>query len=580
MGYTVEERGYALKILAGFLVMMLVARMVLPSILSEVGFRFEERSREVGLDHVTVYGGADSNRYLLETTGCGSALLDFDNDGDLDVYLVNGRQLEDSPSGREAINHLYRNQGDRSFVDVTEKSGVGYQGWGQAVCVGDYDNDGFEDLFVTYWGQNVLSRNNGDGTFTNTTQAAGLVQQRRRWNSGCAFLDYDRDGDLDLFVANYIDIDLENTPTPDSGLCLYKGIMVACGPTGLKGDENILYRNNNDGTFSDVSAISGVSQANGYYGLGVLTSDFTNDGWVDVYVANDSSPSALYRNNQDGTFTDIGTVAGCSYSQHGRPQAGMGVTTADFNRDGSLDIFKTNFAGDTANLYRNRGESLFEEAAFSSGIAVNTRWLGWGCGFADLDRDGWMDIFQVNGHVYPEVNQLEGEAKYKQPKVVYRNRSGVEFEDVTARVGAAVQVPRAGRGAAFGDYDNDGDIDILVNNVHERSSLYENDSLNDNHWVSLRLRGVKSNRSGIGARVRCRVGEFELLDEVRSGGSFYSQNDLRVHFGLGAAQQVDLLEIIWPGGEVERLVDVAVDRFLEIHQGRGIQSEKKANLDR
>ena len=552
----------------------------LPFVSSEVGFRFEERGKEVGIDQLTVYGGAFSNRYLLETTGCGSALFDFDNDGDLDAYLVNGRQLEEAPADQEPTNHLYRNEGNRSFVDVTEGSGAGQSGWGQAVCAGDYDNDGFEDLFVTYWGRNVLLRNLGDGTFTDATERAGLIQPRRRWNSGCAFLDYERDGDLDLFVANYIDIDLENTPTPDSGLCLYKGIQVACGPPGLKGDENILYRNNGDSTFTDVSRASGVSQANGYYGLGVLTLDFNNDGWVDVYVANDWSPSALYRNNQDGTFTDIGTLAGCSYSQHGRPQAGMGVTAADFNRDGQLDIFKTNFAGDTANLYRNRGESQFEEAAFSSGIAANTRWLGWGCGFLDLDRDGWVDIFQVNGHVYPEVNQLEGEARYKQPKVVYRNRGDGSFEDVTSRAGGAMQIPRAGRGAAFGDYDGDGDIDVLVNNVHDRASLYENVSLNDNHWISIRLRGVKSNRSGIGARVRCRAGRVDLMDEVRSGGSYYSQNDLRVHFGLGAAERIDWLEVTWPGGEVDRLESVPVDRFIEIHEGQGLHAQRPARSER
>lgn len=535
----------------------------------QVDFRFEDLAPRVGIRQFTVYGGKETNRYLLETTGCGAAWIDFNNDGWLDAFLVNGSRLEGFPERQEPISHLYRNNRDGTFTDVTESAGVGRSGWGQAVCAGDYDNDGFEDLFVTYWGQNVLYRNRGDGTFQGVTAGAGLLQDRRRWNSGCAFLDYDRDGDLDLFVANYIDFDPEATPTPDSGLCLYKGVPVACGPPGLQGGKNILYRNDGRGTFTDVSEISGITQAGGTYGLGVLTADFNNDGWIDIYVANDSSPSTLYQNKGDGTFMDVGILAGAAYSQDGKPQAGMGVSAGDYNHDGKLDIFKTNFAEDTANLYRNLGEGLFEEAAFVSGIGKNTRFLGWGCGFADFNNDGWVDIFQVNGHVYPEVNRLKTVAPYQQRKIVYVNLGNSRFEDVTEQIGGDILIPRAGRGAAFGDYDNDGAMDVLVNNVNDYPNLYRTRLNQHNHWISIRPVGVRSNRSAIGARIRCKVGPMELIDEIRSGGSYYSQNQLRAHFGLGSAQKVDWIEILWPSGRMDRFENVAPNQILYVKEGEG-----------
>lgn len=534
---------------------------------ADPGFSFEDVAETAGIDQVTIYGGVNTNQYLLETTGCGAAFFDYDNDGYLDVFLVNGSRLEGFPEGQEPISHLYRNNGNGRFSDVTARAGVGRAGWGQAVCVGDYDNDGFEDLFVTYWGQNVLFRNERDGSFQDVTARAGLLQDRRRWNSGCAFLDYDRDGDLDLFVANYIDFDPELTPTPDSGLCLYKGVPVACGPPGLQGGKNILYRNDGNGSFTDVSQTSGITHSSGTYGLGVLTADFNNDGWMDIYVANDSSPSTLYQNNANGTFTDIGILSGAAYSQDGKPQAGMGVSAGDYNHDGNLDIFKTNFAEDTANLYRNLGQGRFEEAAFVSGLGKNTRFLGWGCGFVDFNNDGWLDLFQVNGHVYPEVDQLKTVAPYRQRKIVYVNLGNGKFEDVTERVGGDVLIPRAGRGAAFADYDNDGDIDVLVNNVNGRPNLYRTISSTGNHWISIRPLGVRSNRSGIGTRIRCKVGSMELIEEVRSGGSYYSQNQLRAHFGLGSARKVDLIEIFWPSGQVDRLEDEAADQILYVKEG-------------
>ena len=371
------------------------------------GFAFTNVAREAGLSAVTVFGGEHSNRYLLETTGCGVALFDYDNDGRLDIFIVNGTTLEGFPKGQAPISHLYRNKGDGTFEDVTAKAGVGVSGWGQGAAAADYDNDGDSDLFVTFYGQNRLFRNEGDGTFTDATARAGLATPGTRWGTGAAFLDYDRDGRLDLFVANYIDLDLEKAPTPDSGLCRYKGIRVACGPPGLPGGANALYRNKGDGTFEDVSARAGILKAAGTYGLGVSTFDFDDDGWTDVYVANDSNPSALYRNNRDGTFTDIGVRAGCAYSQDGKPQAGMGVGIGDYDRNGTFDIVKTNFAGDTTTLYANLGQGFCEDRTFAAGIGINTRWLGWGAGFVDFDNDGWLDIFLANGHVYPEVSEVE-----------------------------------------------------------------------------------------------------------------------------------------------------------------------------
>jgi len=535
---------------------------------TELKLAFRNIASEAGLNATTIYGGEKTNRFLLETTGCGVALFDFDGDGWLDIYQVNGSRLEGNlnPTPR---NHLYHNNRDGSFSDVTDASGTGHTGWGQGVCVGDYDGDGRPDLFVTYWGRNVLYRNLGNGTFSDVSVKAGVAGASGRWNTGCAFLDYDRDGDLDLFIANYIDFDPRTAPTPDSGLCLYKGIRVACGPPGLNGGKNLLYRNNGDGTFTDVSQAAGILNAHGTYGLGVLVSDFDGDGWPDVYVANDSNPSALYHNNHDGTFTDIGIVAGCAYSQDGKPQAGMGVSAGDFDHDGWIDIFKTNFAGDTSNLYRNVGKGDFEEFAFGSGIGLNTRFLGWGCGFVDLDNDGWLDIFQVNGHVYPEVATLKTEAQYRQRKIVYKNVAGKRFVDVTESIGGPLLDLRAGRGCAFGDIDNDGDVDVVVNNINAPMDLYRLDLPGGRHWLTLALAAKGKNSSAIGARVHLVAQGVNQTDEVRSGGSYFSQSDLRLHFGLGSAEKVDRLEIRWPDGTSETFSDIRADRIIRIAQENG-----------
>jgi enediyne biosynthesis protein E4 len=534
-----------------------------------LGFSFANIAGAAGITSRTVYGGQQTNKYLLETTGCGAAALDFDNDGWMDIFLVNGTTLEGFPKGQEPTNRLYRNKGNGTFEDVTARAGLVQSGWGQGACAGDYDNDGDEDLFVTYWGQNRLYRNKGDGTFEDVTGPAGLVGGRTRWGAGCALFDYNRDGLLDIIAANYIDLELSSTPVPESGLCRYKGLPVACGPPGLPGGKNVLYRNLGKGKFEDVSDASGISRARGTYGLGVATVDFNDDGWVDVYVANDSNPSALYLNNRDGTFTDIGITAGCAYSQDGKPQAGMGIAVGDYDRNGTLDIFKTNFAGDTSTLYANTGQGHCEDRTFAGGIGLNTRWLGWGVGFLDLDGDGWLDLFLVNGHVYPEVERIKTEAGYKQRKVVYRNLRNGRFADVTEQLGDPVTIPKAGRGAAFADFDNDGDIDIVVNNVNDVPDLYRLDRSGERRWIGIKLTGVQSNRSAIGARVRLVTSDGVQLQEVRGGGSYYSQSDLRAYFNLGTARSIERVEVRWPNGREEQWTGLAIDRLHTLQEGQG-----------
>ncbi|MGH9632711.1 MAG: CRTAC1 family protein [Bryobacteraceae bacterium] len=533
--------------------------------------QFVNVAREAGLRAKTIFGGEERNRYLLETTGCGVAFFDYDNDGWLDIFLVNGSRFETIfPKGGEPTNRLFRNNRDGTFTDITVKAGLVRHGWGQGVCVGDYDNDGNDDLFISYWGENALYHNNGDGTFTDVSRKAGITTAGgpvRRWNTGCAFVDYDRDGYLDLFVANYIDFDLKTVPVPESGTCLYKGLKVACGPPGLKGGKNILFRNNGDGTFTDVSARAGILKTEGTYGLGVLVADFDNDGWPDIYVANDSSASALYRNNRDGTFTEIAIEAGVAYSPDGKPQAGMGVSAGDYDGDGNLDIVKTNFAGDTSSLYRNLGRNIFEDMTLQVGFGRNTRFLGWGAGFLDFDNDGWPDVLLTNGHVYPEVAESGSEYGYRQRKVLYRNTGGGKFADVSLTAGPGILEAAAGRGAAFGDFDNDGDIDVVVNCVNDVPQLLRCDSGVKNNWLKTKLIGTKSNRSAIGARVYCTPeGGRRQIDEVRSGGSYMSQNDLRLHFGLGQAARADI-EIRWPSGVVEKISGVAANQAVRFTEG-------------
>ncbi|HEV2491935.1 MAG TPA: CRTAC1 family protein [Terriglobia bacterium] len=526
-----------------------------------------------GLKSVCVSGDPDTKRWIVETTGCGIAFFDYDQDGWPDIFQVSATTLEGFPHGKSPRCHLYHNNRDGTFTDVTAKAGLTRTGWGQGVCIGDYDNDGWDDLFVTYWGQNALYHNNGDGTFTDVTEKACLTQHgpRPRWNNGCCFVDYDKDGHLDLFVANYVDLDLAHTPTAGSGkYCFWKGVPVMCGPRGLPASSNLLYHNNGDGTFTDVAEKSGIRKTPGYYAFTALSGDFDNDGWPDIYVACDSTPSILYHNNHDGTFTDIAIPAGCAFNADGREQAGMGAAAGDYNCDGWLDIYKTNFSDDTCSLYRNNGDGTFTDATFAAGLGFNTRYLGWGCGFADLDNDGWLDVFAAHGHVYPEVERAGVNVPYREPKVVYRNLRDGRFEDVSDRAGSGVAVLRSSRGVAFGDFDNDGDVDIVINNVNDSPTLLRNNVDGKNRWLKVKTVGTRSNRTGLGARVKVVTGEHVQIDEVRSGGSYISQNDLRLHFGMGSAAKADRVEIHWPSGLVDRLKDVETNQVVWVKEGQGL----------
>ena len=542
-----------------------------------LGVSFVDVIKGSGLDVETIYGGVGKNKYLLETTGCGLAFYDYDNDGWLDVFLVNGWRLEGFAKGKEPHCRLFKNNRDGTFTDVTKGSGLEIRtGWGQACCVGDYDNDGNDDLFVTYYGQNALYHNHGNGTFTDVTERAGLTQPgpKTRWNTGCTWVDYDRDGHLDLFVANYVDFDLKTAPLPEEGPCTYKGIVVACGPPGLPGGRNILYHNEGNGTFTDVSQKSGMWNAVGTYGLSVAASDLDNDGWPDIYVANDSAPATLYLNQKDGTFKDVAIENGAALSAEAKPQAGMGVSIGDYNRDGNLDVVKTNFAGDTDSLYTNLGDGVFEDRTYPSGLGVNTRLLGWGVGFFDMDNDGWLDILMSNGHVYPEVDKSKADLKYAEHKYLYRNLRNGRFEEVTNQGGPGIMEDAPARGCAFGDYDNDGDLDIAVNCVNAIPQLLRCDSTLHRNWIKIKLVGVKSNRTGIGSRVLVTTKTVPTadkplvqMDELRSGGSYFSQNDMRMHFGLDQATQVDRVEIRWLSGQVDQLKDLETNRLYVIQEG-------------
>jgi len=541
--------------------------------------QFVDVAREAGLNVPNVWGGVDHKRYILEAKGSGLAFFDYDNDGWLDIYLTNGTRLDEKwAPGKSPTSQLFRNNRDGTFTNVTEKSGLARTGWQTGVCVGDYDNDGWDDLFCCFWGHNILFHNNGDGTFSDVTRKAGLYNEPVRWGAGCTFLDYDRDGSLDLFVCNYVKFDLEQAAaSAGAASCQWKGIPVMCGPRGLIGDTNLLYHNNGDGSFTDVSEKAGILKPGARFSITAVSYDFDNDGWPDIYVAVDSEPSLLFHNNHDGTFTDIGVTAGCAYSEAGHEQAGMGVAVGDYDCDGWLDIFKTNFTDDTCNLYHNNGDGTFSDVTFPSGIAVNSRYVAWGCGFLDYDNDGWADLMQINGHVYPEIAGHEVGQTYKNPRIVYRNMGNGQFKDVSAVMGPGISEHFSSRGAAFGDYDNDGDVDVLVLNMNDLPSLLRNDGGNKQNWIKIKLIGTKCNRTAIGARVRVVTGDHVQMDEVHSGSSVMSQGDLRLHFGLGKAETVDVIEVKWPTtGKLERFPQVKANQILTIRESGGIVAGPRA----
>jgi enediyne biosynthesis protein E4 len=518
---------------------------------------FRNIAASAGLVHSFPNGGERSKRYIVETTGSGAGFLDYDNDGYPDIILL---------SGPGAPSRLYHNDRRGRFSDVTGDALPLAEGWVQGVCAGDYDNDGRTDLFVTAWGRNTLLHNRGAG-FEDVTGRAGLLQDRARYNTGCAFLDYDSDGNLDLFVANYVQFDFATTPQPGGNpYCWYRGIPVNCGPRGLPFGRNLLYHNNGNGTFSDVSERSGIAKPSQSYCLGALTGDFNGDGLTDIYAACDQTPSLLYINRGDGTFAEEALLRGVALDENGKALSGMGAASADYDSNGWPDIFRTNFSDERETLYRNRGKGQFEDATLAAALGHNTRFVGWGCGFFDFDNDGWKDLLLVNGHAFPEVDRLGIDIRYKDRAILYRNARNGSFADISDQSGPGILERHSARGTAFADYDNDGSVEVLINNQNEPPSLLKLAQAPPGNWIILKLTGTRSNRSGIGARVRVSAAGRIQSDEVRSGGSYLSQGDLRLHFGLGGATTVDRVEINWPAGghQVER--DLPVNQVHEIRE--------------
>jgi len=519
-------------------------------------------AKEVGLNHSFPNGGVESKTYIIETTGSGVAFLDYDNDGFPDLFVV---------SGPGDTNRLYHNDQKGHFVDVTDEVGLVHSGWGQGACIGDYDNDGFVDLFVTYWGQNILYQNQQGRGFKDVTAQVGLIQDRPRYNSGCAFLDYDRDGYLDLFVANYLQFSFASSPTPGQNpYCWYRTMRVACGPRGMPFETNVLYRNRRNKGFENVSKAAGIETAHQNYSLGVVTGDFNNDGWPDIYVACDRTSSLLYVNQRNGQFSEEGLLRGVALDEAGNALSGMGVASHDYDGDGFLDLFRTNFSDERVSLYHNRGKGVFDEMTIPAGLGGSTSFVGWGAGFIDFDNDTWGDIVWVSGHIFPEVERLMTDVHFKDHALLYRNLGGGTFENISALAGPAFSERHSARGAAFGDYDNDGSVEIVINNQNESPSVFKASRKAPANWVILCLEGTQSNRSAIGTRVRLTTGKRIQTDEVRSGGSYLSQNDLRLRFGLAEATTIDRLDIEWPSGSRETYTALPTNQVLTFRERRQI----------
>ena len=530
--------------------------------------RFVDVAYAAGLTETMVYGEIDSFTYIFESMASGCAFIDYDNDGWMDIFILGGRRLKDTPPN--ASNRLYKNNRDGTFSDVTASAGLRDTGWAQGVCVGDYNNDGFEDLFLTYYGQNRLYRNNGDGTFTDVTAKAGLLYPTTRYSTGCTFFDFNRDGLLDLFVSNYLEIDQVTAPKPSMQVpnCNFQGVPTLCGPLGLPKAQNYLYRNNGDGTFTDVSRESGVSGFRGSYGLTVVSIDADEDGWPDIFVVCDSTPSLLLMNNHDGTFREEALFRGVALSGDGRQMGGMGAALGDYNLDGHTDLLKTHYYNQATGLYRNDGKGDFDDVTIQAGLNGETRFVCFGAGFADFDNDGYPDILLSTGTVYPEVDRILPAFPAHTPRILFRNQGDGTFVELGAEVGEGISARHCSRGAAFGDFDNDGDIDVLIMNVNEPPTLLRNDAPTGNHWIKIRLEGSKSNRSAIGARVLVRYGDKMQVQELLSQSSFLSSNDPRLHFGLGSVTTADI-EVHWPSGLVESIKSVAANQLLTVREGTG-----------
>ena len=527
--------------------------------------RLVDVASDAGLTLVNVSGGPDKD-YIVDANGNGAALFDYDNDRDLDALIVNGSTRENLAKGGDPMVALYRNDGSGRFADVTATAGFNRRGWGSGACVADFDNDGFQDVFITAFGADVLWRNAGNGTFDDVTRKAGIDEDR--WSTSCAFGDYDRDGRLDLYVATYVKFDEAIPRRGATGNCRFMGTNVFCGPKKLSGDADVLYRNTGTGAFEDVTVRAGIVDP-GYYGFGVVFSDLNDDGWPDIFVANDSVPNLFFRNRGNGTFVEEGLLSGTALSGDGRTQAGMGVDTGDYNGDGLPDLIVTNFSHDHNTVYENGPAGVFTDRSYATGIAATAGpYLGWGVKFVDLDNDGRLDVFIANGHVYPEVDRQGSGTRYQQRKQVFVG-DGRRFRHATTEIGGGLLVEKSSRGAAFGDYDNDGDIDVLVVNMNDTPTLLRNDTAPRHHWITIELEGVKSNRDGIGARVRIEAGGRRQTAEVRGDGSYLSHSDTRIHFGLGSSTRVDRLEIRWPGGAIDTASGLAADRFYGVREGGG-----------
>jgi hypothetical protein len=537
---------------------------------------FVDVTHTSGIDRFHHRSGGPEKRTILETPGSGVALLDYDNDGWLDIYLLNGSTFP-ALKGKEAPPRamLLHNNHDGTFTDVTEKAGVANERWGFGVAIGDFDNDGWPDIYVSNFGKNRLYHNNHDGTFTDVAETAGVALGG--WSTGATWGDYDHDGYLDLFVPGYVKFNADNPPIAGkggipAGFCQFRGVQVMCGPRGLPGEGDHLFHNNGNGTFTDVSVKAGVADAKGYYGFSSVFVDVDDDGWVDLAVANDSVPKYLYRNKHDGTFEDISYLSGFALNDDGREQAAMGIAVGDYNRDGKVDLYITNFSDDYNTLYRNEGDAAFADVSFRAGIATLTiPFLGWGTGFLDYDNDGLLDIFVANGHVYPGVDLQDWGTTWAQRPLLLRNLDGSKFQEVPAATGSGLAVVVTARGAAFGDLFNDGHIDVVLNNIDSTPTLLRNVVKNSNHWITLKLLGgPKSPRDAIGAKVFVTAGGARQRGDVFSGGSYGSSSDQRLHFGLGAATKVDRVEIHWPSGAKEEITIPAVDRIYTVKEGKGI----------